>query len=142
MSLCKRLSHARVHLDTSRALLQMGQSSSNRTRRAPHSAFMMILAASEDRRPGSSKSSGLRRWSSIAGVATCRSDSGFTFARSQYTSTHWRKKPNMLYLIARTGFPVFTSLRPSMSSRSGLMCSRRFWASAGVTFTGNWPQPR
>ena len=58
-------------------------SSSNRTSLAPQSAFMMIFAASRERKPGSSKSSGFIKWSSIPGVATFLNVSGFTLAKSQ-----------------------------------------------------------
>ena len=48
-----------------------------------HSAFMMILAASKERLPTVSKSSGFNKWSSMPGVAAFLRLACVTPARSQ-----------------------------------------------------------
>ena len=141
MSRCNLLSHARVHLDTSRAELQIGHNSSNRTNLAPYNAFMMILAASKDRCPGSSKSSGLRRWSSIPGGGDLPQRLRFDFGEvAVYLNTLAKEAehviPDSSYGFA--GFHLTKTINVVQEGIDVLQTTLCFsW-----TLTGKCPQPR
>ena len=97
INLCKRLSHAIVHLVTSLASEFTAQRRSGLASLAAYSAFKTILDANGATSPLSSNSAVLKEWSSIHGVATFFKVDILIPVISMYLSTAPSIAPSILY---------------------------------------------